>query len=167
MAPFWGSVMGRGDLSDAEWELIGPLLPPERGRWARPADDNRRFLNGMLHVLQADAPGATCTSATASGTRPVSGSGAESSKGAGMRAANPGRSETDRRPATHVRQHHGSRPGLGIGRKRGLLRRLLVDHAAALRARSTPAATRLSLSFASFLNLTAARLWLKPFVNTV
>ncbi len=24
--------MGRGDLSDAEWELIGPLLPPERGR---------------------------------------------------------------------------------------------------------------------------------------
>ena len=26
--------MGRGDLSDAEWKLIGPLLPPERGRWA-------------------------------------------------------------------------------------------------------------------------------------
>ena len=44
--------MGRGDLSDAEWELIGPLLPPERGRWARPAGDNRRFLNGMLHVLR-------------------------------------------------------------------------------------------------------------------
>ncbi len=40
--------MGRGDLSDAEWDLIGPLLPPERGRWARPAGDNRRFLNGML-----------------------------------------------------------------------------------------------------------------------
>lgn len=33
--------MGRGDLSDAEWELIGPLLPPERGSWARPAGDNR------------------------------------------------------------------------------------------------------------------------------
>ncbi len=44
--------MGRGDLSDAEWELIGLLLPSERGRWARPASDNRRFLNGMLHVLQ-------------------------------------------------------------------------------------------------------------------
>lgn len=25
--------MGRGDLLDAEWELIGPLLPPEFGRW--------------------------------------------------------------------------------------------------------------------------------------
>jgi transposase len=44
--------MGRGDLSDAEWELIGPLLPPERGRWARPAGDNRRFLNGLLHGLR-------------------------------------------------------------------------------------------------------------------
>lgn len=29
--------MGRGDLSDAEWELIGPLLSPEHGRWKRPA----------------------------------------------------------------------------------------------------------------------------------
>ena len=28
------------------------MLPPERGRWARPAGDNRRFLNGMLHVLR-------------------------------------------------------------------------------------------------------------------
>jgi hypothetical protein len=43
-------------LSDAEWELIGPLLPPERGRWARPAGDNRRFLNGMLHVLRVGCP---------------------------------------------------------------------------------------------------------------
>jgi len=48
----WGAAMGRGDLSDAAWELIGPLLPPERGRHARPAGDNRRFLNGMLHVLR-------------------------------------------------------------------------------------------------------------------
>lgn len=48
--------MGCGDLSDAEWDLIGPLLPPERGRWARPAGDNRRFLNGMLHVLRVGCP---------------------------------------------------------------------------------------------------------------
>jgi hypothetical protein len=41
----------RGDLTEEEWEMIGPLLPSERGRWARPAGDNRRFLNGMLHVL--------------------------------------------------------------------------------------------------------------------
>ncbi|MDR7154606.1 transposase, partial [Sphingobium xenophagum] len=48
--------MGRGDLSDAECEMIGPLLPPERGRWARPAGDNRLFLNGMLHVLRVGCP---------------------------------------------------------------------------------------------------------------
>ena len=26
--------MARGDLTDREWALIGPLLPSERGRWA-------------------------------------------------------------------------------------------------------------------------------------
>ncbi len=46
----------RGDLSDAEWAVIGSLLPPERGRWARPAGDNRRFLNGMLYVLRVGCP---------------------------------------------------------------------------------------------------------------
>jgi transposase len=48
--------MGRGDLSDEEWGLVGPLLPSERGRWARPAGDNRRFRNGMLHVLRIGWP---------------------------------------------------------------------------------------------------------------
>ena len=32
------------------------LLPPERGRKARPAHDNRRFLDGMLHVLRVGCP---------------------------------------------------------------------------------------------------------------
>lgn len=44
--------MGRGDLANAAWDLIGPLLPPERGRWARPVGDNRLFLNSMRHVLR-------------------------------------------------------------------------------------------------------------------
>lgn len=48
--------MDRGDLSDAEWDLIGRLLPPERGRHARPAGDNRRYLNGILHVLRVGCP---------------------------------------------------------------------------------------------------------------
>ena len=46
----------RGDLSDAEWAIVGPLLPSERGRWSRPAGDNRRFLNGMLYVLRVGCP---------------------------------------------------------------------------------------------------------------
>jgi transposase len=48
--------MDRGDLSDAEWDLIGSPLPPERGRWGRPSGDNRLFLNGMLHVLRIGCP---------------------------------------------------------------------------------------------------------------
>lgn len=52
--------MSRGDLSDAERVQIGPLQPPQRapqrGRWERPVGDNRRFLNGMLHVVQVGWP---------------------------------------------------------------------------------------------------------------
>jgi transposase len=40
--------MASGDLTDAEWELVGPLLPPERGRPGRPGHDNRRMLDGIL-----------------------------------------------------------------------------------------------------------------------
>jgi transposase len=48
--------LARGDLSTAEWAIISPLLPSERGRWARPAQDNRRFLNGMLYVMRVGCP---------------------------------------------------------------------------------------------------------------
>ena len=46
----------RGDLTDEEWAIIGGVLPAERGRWARPAQDNRCFLNGMLYVLRTGCP---------------------------------------------------------------------------------------------------------------
>ena len=48
--------MARGDLTAAEWAVIGCLLPPERGRKARPAHDKRLFLNGMLYVLRVGCP---------------------------------------------------------------------------------------------------------------
>lgn len=48
--------MERGDLTDEEWALIGPLLPAERGRSGRPATDNRRVLDGMLWVMRTGAP---------------------------------------------------------------------------------------------------------------
>ena len=48
--------MARGDLSKAEWAIISPLLPSERGRWGRPAQDNRLFLNGMLYVMRVGCP---------------------------------------------------------------------------------------------------------------
>ena len=40
--------MAAGDLTDAERRLVGPLLPPERGRPGQPALDNRTILDGIL-----------------------------------------------------------------------------------------------------------------------
>lgn len=39
-------------LSDGEWALIAPLLPPERGRGCRPAGDNRPFFEGMMWMAR-------------------------------------------------------------------------------------------------------------------
>jgi len=43
--------MGFRELSDFEWEVIKPLLPPPRSRVGRPRTDDRMILNGILYVL--------------------------------------------------------------------------------------------------------------------
>ena len=48
--------MARGDISDEHWNIVGPLLPSERGRGCRPSHDNRRFFNGMLYALRTGLP---------------------------------------------------------------------------------------------------------------
>jgi transposase len=35
---------------------IAPLLPPERGRKARPAIENRRMVNAILWIVRTGAP---------------------------------------------------------------------------------------------------------------
>jgi transposase len=42
-------------LSDEEWAVIGPLLPAERGRGCRPAQDNRRYFEGMMWLARTGA----------------------------------------------------------------------------------------------------------------
>jgi transposase len=42
-------------LCDDEWAVIGPLLPAERGRCCRPAQDNRRYFEGMMWVARTGA----------------------------------------------------------------------------------------------------------------
>ncbi|MBK0024030.1 transposase [Ochrobactrum sp. S46] len=36
--------------------MIGPLLPSERGRGCRPAQDNRRYFEGMMWMVRTGAP---------------------------------------------------------------------------------------------------------------
>ena len=43
------------ELSEAEWALVAPLLPAERGRVGRPSHDNRRVLNGILWTVRSGA----------------------------------------------------------------------------------------------------------------
>ncbi len=46
----------RGDLSQAQWQKLKPLLPPQRPMVGRPSQDHRTTLNGLLWVLRTGAP---------------------------------------------------------------------------------------------------------------
>lgn len=134
--------MSRGDLTDEEWDVIAGLLPSERGRKSRPAHDNRRFLNGMLHVLRVGCPWRDMheryglwNSVYVRFRR-----WAEQGVWDAILATLVELGLTDdwqhMIDSTIVRGHVSA-----VGGKGGLVRKLLVDHAAALRARSTPAVT--------------------------
>jgi transposase len=48
--------MERGDLKDAEWARLQPLLPPQKPTTGRPAKDHRQVVNGILWILRTGAP---------------------------------------------------------------------------------------------------------------
>ena len=48
--------MRRHELTDAQWQRLAPLLPPEKPRTGRPNDDHRRILNGILWIHRTGAP---------------------------------------------------------------------------------------------------------------
>jgi transposase len=48
--------MTRHELSDAAWERLAPLLPPQHPRVGRPAKDHRTILNAMLWLAKTGAP---------------------------------------------------------------------------------------------------------------
>ena len=134
--------MARGDLSDVEWNVIGTLLPSERGRKSRPAQDNRRFLNGMMHVLRVGCPwrdmherygkwNSVYVRFRRWAEQGVWNALLETLVELGL--TDDWQHMID---STTVRGHSQA-----AGAKGGLIRRLLVDHAAALRAKSTPAQT--------------------------
>ena len=39
-------------LTEDEWGIIGTLLPSERGRGCRPAQDNRLYFEGMMWIAR-------------------------------------------------------------------------------------------------------------------
>jgi transposase len=43
----------RYELSEVQWRRLEPLLPGRLGTVGRPAEDNRRFVNGVLWVIRS------------------------------------------------------------------------------------------------------------------
>jgi transposase len=48
--------MRRHELTDEQWELIGPMLPQKVAKTGRPPVDRRVMLNGILWILATGAP---------------------------------------------------------------------------------------------------------------
>ena len=48
--------MGRGDLTDRQWQRLEPLLPAQKPKTGRPGKDHRTIVNGILWVLRTGAP---------------------------------------------------------------------------------------------------------------
>jgi transposase len=135
-------MLNRGDLKDDEWIVIEGLLPTERGRKSRPAHDNRRFLNGMLHVLRVGCPWRDMHERYGKWNSVYVRFRRWAEQGiwdailttlVEFGLTDDWQHMID---STTVRGHVSA-----AGAKGGLIRKLLVDHAAALRARSTPAVT--------------------------
>src|SRR5215211_7128165 len=48
--------MDRAELTDAQWERLRPLLPPQKPHSGRPAKDHRKVLEGILWIVRTGAP---------------------------------------------------------------------------------------------------------------
>jgi len=135
--------MAQGDLTDHEWSLIGPLLPPERGRWARLAGDNRLFLNGVLYVLRTGSPWRDMHERYGKWNsvyvrfRRWAEQGVWDAPRQTLADLGLADSWQHMLDSAVVRAHSQATGGKGGG----LIRRVLVDHAAASRAKATPDAT--------------------------
>ena len=134
--------MARGDLTDMEWRIIEGLLPTERGRKSRPSHDNRQYLNGMLHVLRVGCPWRDMHERYGKWNSVYVRFRRRAEKGVWdalletlveLELTDDWQHMID---STTVRGHSQA-----AGAKGGLIRRLLVDHAAALRQKSTLAQT--------------------------
>ncbi len=49
-------MTGDRDLTDAQWELIEPLLPSTNGKRSRPFRDHRPLINGIIYRHRTGCP---------------------------------------------------------------------------------------------------------------
>ncbi len=48
--------MNKGDLTDAQWARLAPLLPPQKPKTGRINKPHRKVMNGILWILRTGAP---------------------------------------------------------------------------------------------------------------
>jgi transposase len=48
--------MRRGELTDEQWEKLAPLLPAQKPKVGRPAQDHRLILNAIFWIVRTGAP---------------------------------------------------------------------------------------------------------------
>ena len=49
-------MMNRGDLTNAQWVRLEPLLPPQKPKTGRINHPHRKVINGILWILRTGAP---------------------------------------------------------------------------------------------------------------
>jgi hypothetical protein len=82
-------VIDRLVLEDEQWERISRLIigrPDQRGSTGR---DNRMFVEGVLWIVRAGAPGVICRKSSGSGTAFFVGSAAGARKAFGSVSSKP------------------------------------------------------------------------------
>jgi len=132
----------RYELSETQWQRIAPLLPGKASDPGRTGSDNRLFVNGVLWVLRSGAhwPDLPERYGKWNSVYVRFRRWAEQGVWDALLQTLIDLGLTDdwqhMIDSTSVRGHVSAAGGKG-----GLLRTLLVDHAAALRAKSTPDAT--------------------------
>lgn len=57
----------RHEISNADWERVKDILPPENTGEGRPSKSNRDMLNGMLGLLRRALHGGICPNVSAHG----------------------------------------------------------------------------------------------------
>jgi len=44
------------ELTDEQWEKLKSLLPPQKPKTGRPAEEHRKIMNGILYILVTGTP---------------------------------------------------------------------------------------------------------------